>query len=413
MTKMKKISLVIISLILVVACVSCNANATWILKTKKEEVPVGLYICTLADANAEAESKVNEQITPAEEPSTEAKEEEAETTTVAAETTTKEIDYSKHKIDGKDFDEWVKNRSVELVKELVAAEEKAEELKVELGPEVDESIDSYWEYYGDFYTKLGVSETSFRRYFRGNYLKDEVKYAYYGEDGKEPISKKELKAALKENYVSVYSLQLSKSTTVTGEDGNTTYGTYDEKILKKLRNIMDKYADALQKSAKTDYDKIEKEFQDETNEICGIDPSANEDAESNQVETTVDSEDGENSSKSKLKATDNIQVYNDVGEDNDETTANLVKAKVGKAGWFETDGVFVVYLRTNDINENPYYHDNYTKDLINKLKEDDFKKLLEDWAKELGAKVNSNATKAYTFKLYEKAEKENQNQNQQ
>ena len=47
MVKIKRLSAVIIALILIVSCVSCNTNASWILKTKDEEVPVGLYICTL------------------------------------------------------------------------------------------------------------------------------------------------------------------------------------------------------------------------------------------------------------------------------------------------------------------------------------------------------------------------------
>lgn len=386
MSKIKRLLAIFVAvLIILTTAAACNTNATWIMKVDGEELPVGIYICYLMDADNEGKDKVDEDIAAQTTTS-----EDAEDTTEA---TTEEIDYYEHKIEKKDYVEWVKDTAVQKVKEHIVVKQKCEEYKIELDDEQMDNITSLWttnattdgKTYGDFYEMNGISKDSFEEYLSVAYLKDELMKYYYGADGVEPISNEELTKNLTENYVTTY--VLSQSKTGLNED-QTAYETYSDDILNKIKDSMQGYIKRLDK--KEDYTKVEADFKKSMATILGTEVSESTTSDVVSAET----EEGDGTEKETLKATPNIQLR-DVSDEEDAISVALKKAKVGKAGIAESDAELMVYRKTNDITKNPYYLDLQEDSIIEDLKGDAFDELIEKWAEELKADLNNKAKSTY------------------
>ncbi len=385
MSKIKRLLAIFVAvLIILTTAAACNANATWITKADGKELPVGIYICYLMDADNEGKDKVDEDIA-------------AQTTTSEdkedTEATTEEIDYYEHKIEKKDYVEWVKENAIQKVKEHIVIKQKCEEYKIELDDEQKDNISSLWttnatadgKTYGDFYEMNGISKESFEEYLSVAYLKDELMMYYYGAEGVEPVKNEELLKNLTENYVTTYVLSQSK----TGlNEEKSSYETYPEETLKKIKDAMQDYIKRLDK--KEDYTKVEADFKKSMAKVLGtkVDESTTSDV------VSVQTEDGDDKEEEKLKATPNIQLR-DVSDEHDKISATLKKAKVNKAGIAESDAEIMVYRKTDDLTKNPYYLDAQKETIIQELKGDAFDELIKKWAEELKVDVNSKAKSTY------------------
>ena len=386
MTNAKRLCAILIAAILIIStAAACNANATWIMKNDGKEIPVGIYICYLMEVQSDAQTKVKENI-------------EAQTTTSdskeesATQATTKAIDYEKEKIDGKTYADWIKDEALLKVKEHIVIKQKFEEYKLKLTDEQTQNIKSIWSSsatqqstYGDFYESNGVSQKSFEEFVTVSYEKSELIKYYYSADGEEPIKDDVLIKELKENYATAYILAQSK---VGVNSETSSYETYSDDIIKKMKDKMKDYITGLNKDE--DYAKLEKSFKSDMAKILGNDTDDDKDGTSTSSASNDDKTE-------KLKPTPNIQLRS-ISDESDAVGAALKKAKVGVAGLAESESALTVYKKTDDLTENPYYLDAQKATLINDMKGDEFDKLIEKWAGELKVTVNKKATSAYTFK---------------
>ena len=390
MSKINRLLAIFVAvLIILTTAAACNASATWITKADGEELPVGVYICYLMDADNEGKDKVDEDIAA----QTTTSEDKEDTT----EATTEEVDYYEHKIEKKDYVEWVKDTAIQKVKEHIVIKQKCKEYKIELDDEQMENITSLWttnatadgKTYGDFYEMNGISKESFEDYLSVAYLKDELIQYYYGAEGVEPIKNEELLKNLTENYVTTYVLSQSK----TGlNEEKSSYETYPKETLDKIKAEMKDYIKRLDK--KEDYTKVEADFKKSMAKVLGtkVEESTTSDVVSVETEEAKDGEKTEE--KEELKATPNVQLR-DVSDESDKIAAALKKAKTNKAGIAESDAELMVYRKTDDLTKNPYYLDAQKATIIEELKGDDFDKLIEKWAEELKVDVNSKAKSTY------------------
>ena len=113
----------------VTAC-SCGANTTTALTIDGTEIPAGVYICYQMDALSEAQSVLAE-----EQPD--------------LDMTAEGFDFKKQTIGGVAAEEWVKNKTVELCRNYVAANKAFDEYGLSLEAsqknEIKASVNSAWE----------------------------------------------------------------------------------------------------------------------------------------------------------------------------------------------------------------------------------------------------------------------------
>ena len=168
----------------------------------------------------------------------------------------------------------------------------------------------------------------------------------------------------------------------------------------------------------------------ETEESAAEDGTADEAADS-----AEDSEAAEGEvDVADLTTDDSIEIEDLTGEDSEETEevdndtvvnyttgidtesesysedyANRLKAfkeaEFGKAGLYEDDSAYYVYM-TADITEKEGYTTDNHDTLVEELKSDEFQKLIDGWVEKMSISVNQKAVKRYTVQeVYDRQEK--------
>ena len=132
-----------------------------------------------------------------------------------------EIDYAAHKIDGMEYDAWVRKTALDTLKEHAAIKTLCNQDKVTLDAETLASAKVYGEYLwvgSEYYAAYslimepnGVAMETFIEFEQIEYLKDAYFDAIYGKDGKKAISDEQMKKYLADNYVLVNKLEASFS----------------------------------------------------------------------------------------------------------------------------------------------------------------------------------------------------------
>lgn len=116
-------------------------------------------------------------------------------------------------VEGKNFAQWVYDKTIEGCKEYVAIEQLFADNNLVLGPEVESQIDSYinnvWSYslgdktYGETFEHLGVSQQSYKDAQIG-IQKEGILFDYlYSAGGPNAVSDEELNAKINEKYVGI------------------------------------------------------------------------------------------------------------------------------------------------------------------------------------------------------------------
>lgn len=373
----KKSSCRVLSVLLLFAMLfsfaGCKKDATWIMEVDGEKVPVGLYICYVVQASEDAKSKIDDALKASASGNAASASGNAQ-----AETTT--VDYNKQKVGDVDYNKWVTDEALKNIKEHIAIEKKCDEFKLSVSDKSMENINSYWDQNSEFCEKNGISQSSYTRFLKLSFLKQELIKHYYDVGAEYGVSEKELNKELTDNYATAKVLQQYK---LTVDSSSGQYAPYEDKILKNMRDTMETYAKRLEKES--DYNKIEKEFKVKMADVTGTTPSnANEDS------STSESVSG---NADKLEPTPNVQLISKSATD--KIATDIFKNKIGKGAWVETDQVLCSYVRTDDVTKNPYYLDDLKGTLLTSLKGDDFDKLVDGFGKDLKCKVNNIAVNSY------------------
>lgn len=127
------------------------------------------------------------------------------------------VDYYKKKIDGKKFEEYVKDEAISYLKNIANYKKLCKENKLEIDSGNIAYAESMASYYWDSmgYSKIlsenGVSLDTFKNYMADTYYADEYFRYLYGAEGPKAISADELKNALSENYILVNMIEKSIS----------------------------------------------------------------------------------------------------------------------------------------------------------------------------------------------------------
>ena len=298
----------------------------------------------------------------------------------------KEIeDYTKHKVtetdeDGKEtkvaYEKWVNERAEELMRNYAAAMIKQKALKFKIDDATQQSIDSYsqmyWQYYYQpIFEKNGVGFETYKKMFTSSYYENEYFLSIYDKDGTDEVPEKTVNKTFYDSYCLADAIAISVKT----EDAEETEGEETTEnnlpILDEAKKILKAYKTRLEKgeSFKTIYEEYNKANASEEEESTGTTESA----------TVYGSEETDSSS---------------------EYFTEIYKLKKGDIKILtSSDKSEIVLVQKLDIkkDEDKYYK-SYRESVLHQLKDEDFDKKFEKFAKSLEIEKKNAATKRVKIK---------------
>lgn len=305
------------------------------------------YMCALINANSEAQSKVYEELT----------EEEQQ----------KEIDYYSKKIDDKEYTKWVKDRAIEMIKEIAAYKSLSKKADLELDEETISNAKYYASYYwssygyGQYFEPNGVSENTYTDFMVDSYYSNLYFEHLYGEDGEKEIPAKDVKNKLYDNFIIANILEV-------------TFSEETDKEKKEIKEKFETYVDDL-KNGKRSFEEIYKEYNNITEE----------EEETSETEKPAD----EYAS---------ILGAEGTGYDNDNYKT-IRKMKTGEVKLIkkDSDAGYVLAVK-QDIKSDKYYLKNLDLTVRHLIADEEYEKYIADIAKELKADINNYAVNQFKVK---------------
>lgn len=297
----------------------------------------------------------------------------------------KEItDYTKHKIvetdeDGKEkkveYEKWVNNRAEELIRNYAAAMIKQKALKIKIDESTQQSIDSYsqmyWQYYYQpVFEKNGVGYETYKKMFTSSYYENEYFLSIYDKDGTEEVAEKTVSKAFYDSYCLADAIAISVKTEDAEAEGEETTES-DLPTLDEAKKTLKAYKTRLEKgeSFKTIFEEYNKANASEEEESTGTAESA----------TVYGSEETDSSS---------------------EYFTDIYKLKTGDVKILtSSDESEVILVQKLDISKDEEkYYKSYRESVLHQLKDEDFEKKFQKFAKALELEKNEFATKRVKIK---------------
>lgn len=357
MNTLKRIFAIALCFLLSLTCLAgCHQKGEIAVKIGDIEFTAGYYACALVFSDSEARTTVQENLSD---------EEDADTSN---------IDYYKQKIDDTDYVEWVENNALDTLKKVAAVKTLCKEANIEIDDETKEQANSYAEYlwdscgYSELLSQNGVSEETFKLYWRDSYLKNEYFEYLYSTDGEKEIAADQVSKQLAENYVLVNKIEVS-------------FSSLSDDAMSAKKEQFASYETALRDGSKT--------FEDvylEYNEISAED------------HTHEEAEDGE------LQPLDHHATVLG-GEDTNYESDYYETAMAMAVGEVKTvildDDIGLVLLVKKDISADPYYLENMDTTLRYDISGEDFEADIANYGKELDCDINSYSVKQFKVKKIE------------
>ena len=330
------------------------------------------YSCVLIMADSEARSIVANNLSEANED-------------------TSNIDFSKQEIDGVKFNDYVKNKAIEIIKMNAAVKT----LCAEKGIEIDNETKSYAEYYAEYnwtnygystiLEKYGISKNTYLEYITDSYFGDIYFNHLYEEGGEKALTDDEIKKILEDNYVLLDSV--SQSLTTTDSTGTSVEISEDE--ASALEEEFNSYAKQLNEGTIT-WDEVYNMFNPstETGTETEVD-AATVTGENTSSESTSSESAGEDSDELQ-SLTPNATVYSS----NDQDTTIYYAAKdygMGVATVYkDTSNIYIFVKR--DMCADPYYLKEYRIDATYLQEKDNFENNIKSFGETLSFHENTFAT---------------------
>ena len=224
----KKAAAVIAAASIAVSLSACGSDLSWAAKVDKETtVPIGLYIYSQADTfRTYAQNRLL-------------------VTSTSLEKQTVNVSDSDKKAT-----EYLDTQAIKAVKSYAGALLLAKEMKIELTEDEIASAESNaktaYDTDKEVYEKNGVAQSSITEYYKNLTLKNNLFTAVYGKDGTNPVSDKELKEYIKDNYATISYIQqyyLNEDGSAMSEDAKAKIKKQYEKIKKQAERGKIKFTD--------------------------------------------------------------------------------------------------------------------------------------------------------------------------
>ncbi len=363
MKTLKKVLAMCLALVLILSFAGCHQKNEVAVKSGDDTFTSAFYMCALINADMAARTKIDEAKAAAKEEANSTSSATSSTTT----STTTTTDYFAEKIDGKSFEEYVKESALNTIKRFIFVKEKCKELKLEISAEEKNNTDTmteyYWNYYGyaSLFEANGVSLATYKEYTLYGIYEEKYFSSIYGEGGEKEVSENDIKNFLYGNYVIADVLSASVASK-----------TDSEKAL--VQTDFEKFKERIDKGES--FEKIYKEYNNikEDTTTSTTSSAASSTAASGTSSTTSATED---------KALTPKDAYAQV-VGNKETsysspqyeTIKAMKTGETKVIKDEDNGYYYLVVK-GDITADPYYLENLNASVLNSMKFDEFDKAVK------------------------------------
>lgn len=394
---------------------ACHGKDEVAISSGDYKITSAMYSYYLVIADGEAKKKVDE----------------------SADTKAEGFSYYKQTIDGKKFEDYVKDLALEKCLYHITLQKLADETGVKLDDEATKGYKStaeyYWNYgYSTVMLENGVAFSTYEKIMLNDALYALLFEDKYGEKGKEAISDKDIAAALSDNYAGVYMLSIDYS-----DDEKADTAKLKEE-LKTYQERLDKGEDFAK--VKADFDAAQKAKEEaEKNNSSSTGSSSKTDSTSSTGSSskTDSTSSAESSSKTDSTSSTESSSKNDSSSDKSSSTttsseekeeepkpedanisvltsyedtysgaatyfekfANVKKLEQGKTEIIDDGENKVMYLvMKKDVTKDKYYLDELTDEIRYLLKGDTFDKFLEDYSSKLEYTVNDYAIGQFKVK---------------
>ncbi|MBQ7288800.1 MAG: hypothetical protein IJW78_03615 [Clostridia bacterium] len=351
MNMLKKLTALIMVAAVCFGLVGCHPKNEVALSVGGKDYTSAFYMCALLQADGEAKSKIDEAY------------EEKDKDTA-------DIDYYKEKIDKKSYEDWVKDRAVELCRIYAYVETMCDEKEIKISEtdleSTESSADNYWNNYGysTYYGANGVSYETFKEYYTYATLSQTYFLSIYGEDGTDPVAAEDIKTTLSERFI------LANYITVSLQDDSGVALSDDE--IAKQKTKLESYKTRLDngEAFKTIYE-----------------------AENGAQTETPTEEEQPQDTLAQIFGNEDTQSYAS------EYYDDLQPMQVGETKIIEdTENKQLLLVLKKDIMADPYYLKNMSEYIIHLLKYDDYEADCKEQAKELEFEQNTFATNRFKVK---------------
>lgn len=372
MKNLKRILSVVLILVMVLSFAGCHKKGEIAVKIGDVEFTSAYYMCALINADSEAKNLVYEGLSDEEKESDKA------------------IDYYSKKVEDKEYVEWVEDKAMDYLKEIAAYKTLCKENKLDLDDEKKSELDMYanyyWQNYASYYEMNGVGQQTYTDYMKDSYYSEIYFEHIYGKDGEKEIKADEVKEKIYSSFIIADLLEASFTSEM--QDADKT----------ALKEQVDAYAKDLTDGKKTfeqvynEYNKVEETEEDHEGH----------DHASSTSSTTAETEEKEEVKEPKDKY---AKVIGDEGTGYESDHYKTVKEmKTGEVKVIEVKDTGYVLAVKQDITADEYYLENLDMTARHLLKDDEFKKTVEDYAKKLTPEVNDYAVKQFKVKKIKEPE---------
>ncbi|MBQ4119285.1 MAG: hypothetical protein IJD45_02725 [Clostridia bacterium] len=356
----KKIAAVLLVAVMVLSICGCHKKDEIAVTIGDNEFTSAYYMCALINAYQDGQAEVYETLTEEEQQST-------------------DIDYFSKKIDDKSFNNWVKDRAIEILKTVSYYKSACEKAKVEIDADTRTASEYYastiWQSYSQLFESNGVSQATFTKFFVDGAPSQITDYALYymfgmgtpndyeelyfqhlyGKDGEKEIAAKTVKKELYNNYIIADVLEV----TFTEEQKDAER--------KKIKEQFEEYEKDL-KNGKTTFAKVYKEYNKITDDN-NLPQSDAKDPYASILDIT-----SHNYTDIKKMDTDEVKLF----YDKEEGHLQLVVKK--------------------DIESDKYYLETLDTTLRHSLKDEEYLKASEKEIAKLKAEINDFAVDRFKVK---------------
>lgn len=339
---------VILVICLCFGMAACHKKNETAVKIGDLKFTSGYYACVLFFTDANARSKVEEQLEEAGE-------------------STEDINYYKQKIDGKDYIDWVKEETLNTLKRIAASKLYCKENKIEPGDE-EAQMKSYAEYYWDngysaVLTENGVGKETYIKYMTDLSYESVYFNDVFGAEGKKAVSEDKLKEELSKNYAIADILDVSFDELT------------DEEKTQKTEQL-NGYLEELKKGKRT-FEEIYHEY--------------NGDEHEEETDTNTDTAKPLDSHATFIGSADT-----DYANDNFDEIKAMADGEVKIIDKADNAGKILVVKK--DVIADPYYLTTYDLMLRHAIADEDFNKEIETYIKGLEFKEYKKATNTFKVK---------------
>ena len=349
MKNIKRVICIAMALCLLLTLAACHKKNETAIKVGSVKFTSGYYACVPFFTDSQARSKVESELS-----------EKGEST--------EDIDYYKQKIDGKSFEKWVKEETLNAIKKIAASKLYCKEKDLELGDDAAQ-LETYAEYYwnqgySSILTENGVSKETYIKYMKDLSYEDLYFDKVFGAEGEKAITEEQMQEELSKNYAIADMLDVD-------------FADMDDEEKTAKTEQLNEYLEAL-KSGKRTFEEIYHEFN-------GSDESSDETSEDDDTDKPLDSH-------ATLIGNADTNYSNDYFDDIYAMETDEVKI-IDKA-----DDAGKILVVKKDVIADPYYLKTYDSTLRHAIADEDFDKLVEEYIKSLTFKEYTSATNRFKVK---------------